>query len=165
MTMSDQTKINTLGPADPKAPSRAKRYAVVAALLGLLPALVAFNVLTQEQATSLLEAYGAGVGLLGAFGLGFASLKTRKQVENGTFTEVDIPPDPVGSVFEQLAILKGEVDRTVSDATGKVVDAAAVIQGVVSAIPGGAAISQAVTSGPAGDLLQWLSDHPETPDN
>ena len=149
--MSDQTKIQTVGPADPNAPARAKVWAGLAVLTPLIAALATFGILSDDQASAVNGALTAVIGLLSAFGFGFVAKKTNEQVNNGTFDEA--PPDPVGNVFEQLDILKTQVDRTVSDATSQVTNAAAMIQSAMSVIPGAA-----VLSGPVGDLIQAMSD-------
>lgn len=151
--MSDQTQFQTIGPADPNAQTRSKGYAVLAVAFPLVGALATFGVLSADQASAITGFATAALGLAGAFGFGFVANKTNKQVHNGTFTEA--PPDPVGNVFEQLDILKGQVDRTVLDATTQVTNAAAMIHSAVSTIPGGAA----VMSGPVGDLVQSMLDH------
>lgn len=154
--MSDQTKIQTIGPADPNAPTRSKGYAVLAVAFPLVGALATFGVLSADQASAITGFATAALGLAGAFGFGFVAKKTDTQIKNGTFTEAR--PDPVGNVFEQLGILKGQVDRTVADVTDQVANAAAVIQGAVSSIPGGGALNAAVMSGPVGDLIQAIAD-------
>lgn len=154
--MSDQTKIQTVGPEDSAATTRAKLYAGLSALLGLLSFAVTLGFVTTDQGASIAQIVQGVMGLLGAGGLAFASAKTNKQVKNGTFD--DAPPDPVGNVFEQLGILKGQVDRTVSDSIDQITNAAAVIQGAVATIPGGSLINAAVMSGPVGDLIQAMTD-------
>jgi hypothetical protein len=154
--VSDQTKIQTVGPEDPNAPTRSKGYALLAVAFPIVGALATFGVLSADQASAITGFATAALGLAGAFGFGFVANKTNKQVHNGTFDEA--PPDPVGNVFEQLDILKNQVDRTVSDATSQVTNAAAMIQSAVSAIPGGSLVSGAVFSGPVGDLIQAMSD-------
>lgn len=154
--MSDQTKIQTVGPADHNAATRSKGYAVLAVAFPLVGALATFGVLSADQANAITGFATAALGLAGAFGFGFVANKTNTQAHNGTFE--DAPPDPVGNVFEQLGILKGQVDRTVADATNQVSSAAAMIQSAVSTIPGGNLINTAVMSGPVGDLIQAMSD-------
>lgn len=154
--MSDQTKIQTIGPADPNAPVAQKFYTVLAALGSLVGVASTFGMVTGEQAASLGQVSTTGTAFVLAVGTAIASFRTKKQVNNGTFDEA--PPDPVGNVFEQLGILKDHVDRTVADVTDQVTNAAAVIQGAVSSIPGGAAVTNAVFSGPVGDLIQAMVD-------
>lgn len=154
--MSDQTQFQTVGPADPNAGMRAKLYTGLAVVTPLLSFLATFGIFTGEQVNAISGFLTATLGLLGTFGFGLAATKTNKQVHNGTFTEA--PPDPVGNVFEQLGILKGQVDRTVADATNQVSNAAAMIQSAVSTIPGGSAVNAAVMSGPVGDLVQSMLD-------
>lgn len=151
----------TAGPADPNAPTRVKSYAVLSALVGLIPVLTVFKVLTTDQGVAVGQFVQSAIGLAGAFGFAFVANKTNKQVHNGTFKEA--PANPVGNVFDQLAEIKAGVDQTAEYAATKAVDAATLIQGALANIPGGALVSGAIKAGPAGDLLQWLSDHPEQP--
>lgn len=159
MTMSDQTKINTAGPEDPKAPSRAKSYAVTAGLLALLPVLVAFNVLTQEQAASLIETYGALAGVAGAFGLSIASYMTRKQVNNGTF---DAPADPERNALETLAVIRQQADDDINAVMTSAAQGVQAIKSATSMIPGVGRVvggaSGAVLPGAVGDIIQWARD-------
>lgn len=153
--MSDQTKIQTVGPADVNAKIRQYRYTAAAFITAGGPALA---LALAQGGVSKWIAFAIAIGgvLTGTLENANAARKVAEQRNNGTFDEA--PPDPVGNVFEQLGILKGEVDRTVTEATGKAADAAAVIQGVVSLIPGGQALSNAVYSGSVGDLIQAVAD-------
>lgn len=151
--MSDQTQFQTIGPADPNAGMRAKLYTGLALVTPLLSFLATFGIFTGDQVNAISGFLTATLGLLGTFGFGLAATKTNKQVHDGTFQQA--PPDPVGNVFEQLDILKGQVDRTVADATSQVANAAAMIQSAVSNIPGG----NTVMSGPVGDLVQSMLDN------
>ena len=163
MTMATETPTTiTAGPEDPNAPTRAKSYAVLSALLGLIPVLTVFKIIDNEQGVAIGQFVQSGIGLAGAFGFAFVAAKTNKQVKNGTF---DAPPNlPALTAIEQLAVLKNEVDETVGHVRNQVTDAASAIQSAVAAIPGGALITDAVRSGPVGDLLGWAVDNPPKDD-
>ncbi|APD19267.1 holin [Mycobacterium phage Taptic] len=112
------TSTATAGPADPNASGRAKAYAVLSGLLGLVPVLSVFGVITGDQGTAIGNAVQAFLGLIGAFGLGIAAKKTSTQVKEGTFDPA--PQLPAVPALEQLAILRdqaaAEVERNVAAA-------------------------------------------------
>jgi len=149
----------TIGPADPKAPARAKLYASLAFITPVLSALSAFNIITTTQGSAVATFLSAAIGLLGAFGFGLAATKTSTQVKDGTF---DAPPrQPASTVIEQLNEIKTEVDKTVQHAQSQLADGVAAIQGITSLLPGGQVVgglTNAVLSGPVGDLIQAMSD-------
>lgn len=147
MTMSDQSKIYTLGPTDEKAGFRAKAYAGLSALLGLITLAVTFGLVTAQQGASIAQIVQGAIGLLGAGGLAVAASKTRTQVKDGTFDPV--PAAPEATAFDALAQIKAQADAAVLDAQGKVAQGVAAIQGAVAMIPGG--------SGPVADLLKAVA--------
>lgn len=154
--MSDQTGITsttpggaTAGPADPNAPGRAKLYAGLAALTPVLSFLATFGIVTSEQVNAISAALTAGIGLLGAFGFGFAATKTSAQVKNGTFDSA--PVLPAVPALEQLAILRdqaaAEVERavtTVQSGVDTMTTAAQAAAQVLGQVPGGGPAAQAV---------------------
>lgn len=144
----------TVGPADPKAAGRAKVWASLAVVTPLLAALATFGILSDDQANALNGAITAGIGLMTAFGFGFAAKKTNEQVHNGTFQA-----PPAVNVFDQLGQIKTQVDATVEHAQTAATQAVNTIQGVTAMLPGGAFINSAVQSGPVGDLIQWARDN------
>jgi hypothetical protein len=149
--------VTTAGPADPNASTRVKTYTVLTGLLGLIPILTVFKVITTDQGVAVGNAAQALIGLAGAFGFAFVATKTKKQVDNGTFEAA--PANPVNDAFDALNQIKDHVDATVFHAQDQVGQAVQAITGAVSMLPGGAAVSAAVTSGPVGDLIQSISDH------
>lgn len=148
----------TAGPADPNAPTRVKGYTVLTALLGLIPVLTVFKVLTTDQGVAIGQFVQSGIGLAGAFGFAFVAAKTNKQVKNGTFEPA--PNLPALTVFEQLGAIQAEVDSTVAKVQSQVGSAVSTIQGAAALIPGGSAITGAIMSGPVGDLIGWATDNP-----
>jgi len=86
------TPVQTLGPADPKAPYIAKMYAVVGGLLGLVTAASTLNLITTEQATAISNAGTSILGTVGTVIAAIAAFRSHKQVNNGTF---DAAPEPV----------------------------------------------------------------------
>jgi hypothetical protein len=149
--------VTTAGPADPNAGTRAKLYASLAVLTPVLSALATFGILSNDQAGAINGFITAAMGLLGAFGFGLAASKTNKQVNNGTFDAA--PANPVSDAFDALNQIKDHVDATVFHAQDQVGQAVQAITGAVSMLPGGAAVTNAVLSGPVGDLIQSVSDH------
>ena len=94
MTMTEPTKIFTLGPADPNAGTRGKIYSVLTLITPLLGFLATFGILNADQANSINGFIAAATGLLGTFGLlgfGMAAKSTKKQLDNGTF---EAAPEP-----------------------------------------------------------------------
>lgn len=162
--MSDQTQYitpegsPTAGPADPNAPTRVKGYTVLTALLGLIPVLTVFKVLTTDQGVAIGQFVQSGLGLAGAFGFAFVATKTQKQINNKTFEKA--PELPALTVFEQLGAIQAEVNDTVAKVQNQVGNAVSTIQGAAALIPGGTLITDAIRSGPVGNILQWASDNP-----
>lgn len=154
--MSDQTKIYTTGPVDPNASQRGKLYATLTVLTPLLSALATFGILNDDQANASIGFITSAVGLASAFGFGLAAKKTGEQVKNGTFEAA--PANPVVDAFDALSQIKAQVDETVNNATSQVAHATAVIQGAAAMIPGGASVTNAILTGPVGDLIQMVSD-------
>lgn len=146
----------TAGPADPNASTRAKLYAGLAVITPLLGFLATFNIVTTEQGNAITGFITAAMGLLGVFGFGLAASKTNKQTKDGTFDQA--PASPVLDAFQAINAIKDHVDATVADTQTKVAEGVAAIQGAASLLPGGAAISAAVMSGPVGDLIQAMTD-------
>lgn len=148
----------TAGPADPNAPTRVKSYAVLAALLGLIPALTAFKVITTDQGAAIGQFVQSGIGLAGAFGFAFVATKTSKQIKNGTFEPA--PNVPALTVFEQLAAIKSEVDDTIQVVQTQVGGAASMIRDAAAVIPGASMVLDAIKPGVVGDLIGWANDNP-----
>jgi hypothetical protein len=155
--MSDQTlypQIQTLGPADPKAPAIQKSYTVVSALLGLVAVAGTFGMITAEQAASLGAVGTTGAAFIGAAATAVASFRTKKQLNNGTFTEA--PVLPAVPALEQIKILRDVASQELSRGEAAVKASTDVITGVLGNLPvvGGAAAG-AVNAGAqaAEDLL------------
>lgn len=152
--MSDQSRIQTLGPADPNAPVRSKSYAVLAVAFPIVGALATFGVLSVDQASAITGFATAALGLAGAFGFGFVSHKTSKQVHNGTFDEAPVAAPPPISL-ENVAAVRDELDNVI---IGAVTTAAGGLKQLAGLIPGGTAATNVVMSGPVGDLVQGVAD-------
>ncbi|ORA25151.1 hypothetical protein [Mycobacterium aquaticum] len=158
MTMTDQTKIYTLGPADPNAGVRAKLYAGLALITPLLSALATFGIVSTDQANAATGFVTAAVGLLSAFGFGLAAKNTNRQVKDGTFDPVPpAEPHPVTSAFDGLTQLQAGVNAAVDQAQAKVAEGVAAIQGAAALLPGGTQVTDAVMNGPVGDLLRAVT--------
>lgn len=127
--------VGTIGPADPQAPLRAKIYAGLSAVVGLVSLAVTLGFVTSDQGAHLTQIAQGIVGLLGAGGLAVASSKTSKQVSNGSFDPA--PESPVQNAFEQLGTIKRAVDDVVDDAQARVAQGVAAIQGATAMIPRG----------------------------
>lgn len=82
----------TQGPVDPNAGFRAKLYAGLGLLSGLVTFLQAINLIDAGQAASIASIIGGVTTLLSTFGFGLAAAKTNAQVKDGTF---DAAPEPV----------------------------------------------------------------------
>ena len=141
------TAAGTAGPADEKAPLRAKVYALLGTLGILVGAADTFNILTTAQAAGVNQVAGnLGTLVLSAVSL-FAGWKTSKQVGNGTFeppvTEiVEVPaPQPANVVAEGIASIGNAYNDLVSQVqagAAKVTDALGAVQVLSSALkPGG----------------------------
>lgn len=153
MTMSDQSRIFTLGPADPKAGWRAKAYAALSAMLGLITLAATFGLIPAIQGAVLTNIVEGVIGLLGAGGLAVAAAKTRQQVGNGTFDRAP-EPAPERNAFDALGQLQTQVNSAVDQAQTKVTEGVAAIQGAASLLPGGSFVADAVLNGPVGDLIK-----------
>ncbi len=116
--MSSPIYTATAGPADANAGARAKAYTVLSGLLGLIPVLTVFKVISTDQGVAIGNFSEAAIGLAGAFGFAFVAKKTGNQVKDGTFDPA--PQLPAVSALEQLAILRDqaafEVDKNVAAA-------------------------------------------------
>lgn len=158
MTMT--ASLQTAGPADPAASLRAKIYAGLSALLGLITLAVTLGFLTADQGTSVAQIVQGVIGLVGAGGLAVAAAKTNKQVNNGTFDPAPVNSNlGIDNALHSIDAIKQHVDDTVNQAQAKVAEGVAAIQGAAAMIPGGSAVSSAVFSGPVGDLIQAMLDH------
>lgn len=143
--MSDQTKlvyprVETLGPADPNAPAMQKLYTVLTAVGGLVGVASTFGMISGEQAASLGQVSTTGMAFVLALGTAAASFRTKKQVKNGTFTEVKVEPVavpelPAVPALEQLKILRDVADQELNRGVKAANDAADVIGGVLGTIP------------------------------
>ena len=158
-------QVQTLGPADPKAPLAAKAYTVVSGLLGLVAVASTFGVITQEQGAALGGLGTAATGLVGAAITAIAAFRTHKQVNNGTFDAAPPPVvvAPVDNALEQLTTLQQAVNESVDKAQTRVADGLSMIQAAASLLPGGApanvgGVLGSVLPGPLGDLVQDLAD-------
>ncbi|MUL47621.1 hypothetical protein FZI85_25245 [Mycobacterium sp. CBMA293] len=96
--------VQTLGPADPKAPFMAKAYTLVTSLLGLATLASTFNLITTEQANAISNAGTSILGTVGTIVGAIAAFRTHRQVNNGTFDAAPEPVVPPGiSTAEQIA--------------------------------------------------------------
>lgn len=156
--MTEPTRIFTVGPADPNAGLRAKVYAGISALLGIVGLLATFKIVSADQAVSIKDFAESAMNLAGSFGLGFAAIKTNRQVHNGTFEAAPTPPStPVLDAFQAVDAIKTHVDDVVDQAQAKVTEGVAAIQGAAALLPGGTFVTNAVMAGPVGDLLRAVS--------
>jgi len=108
----------TQGPADQKAGARAKSYAVLSGLLGLIPVLTVFKIITTDQGVAIGQFVQSGIGLAGAFGLAFASAKVSQQKANGTFDPAPQAPPALTAVDSIKAIGDQFTDLTSTVAAG-----------------------------------------------
>lgn len=154
--MSSPVYTATAGPADVNADARSKGYAVLSGLLGLIPALTVFGVLSGEQGTAIGTFVQAGIGLAGAFGFAFAAKKTSGQVKDGTFDPA--PQLPAVSALEQLAILRDQASHEVDKNVAAAQAGADAIQATATAVAKSLGVAGAVTDvGNAGfDAVQAL---------
>jgi hypothetical protein len=133
----------TAGPADPNAGGRVKGYAVLSGLLGLIPVLTVFHVVTTDQGTAIGTFVQAALGLAGSFGFAFVAKKTSNQVKDGTFEAA--PQLPAVGALEQLVILRDqaahEVDKNVAAAQA----GADAIQAMGTAVANSLGVPKAVT--------------------
>lgn len=147
--MSDQTlypRVQTLGPADPAAPAIQKSYTVVSALLGLVAVAGTFGLITTDQAASLGTLGTTGAAFIGAAATAVASFRTKKQLNNGTFTEA--PVLPAVPALEQIKILRDVADQELTRGVDAAKTSADVITGVLNGIPViGGTLSGAVKQG------------------
>lgn len=132
--MSDQTKIQTAGPADPNAPIAAKFYAVSTGFLGLVGVAATFGLITAEQSASLGAVASTGGAFIGAVTAAVAAFRTRKQVNNGTFDPAP-PAPPAIAVLDQLPVIKQAVDKAVAHQVQVVDQASAAIRDVAAQLP------------------------------
>lgn len=150
----------TAGPADPKAGLRAKIYAVLAGLLGLLGVAQTFGVLDAPQSASIAQIITAVIALLGGGGLAVATAKTTTQVKNGTF---DPAPEPnlepitvspaiaavdglaaVATGFNDLITTVTDGVQTVQNTVGNLASVLPNLPNVVSVLTPGSLAAQAV---------------------
>lgn len=147
--MSDQTlypTIQTLGPADDKAPLAQKFYAGLTAISGLVGLASALGMITGEQAASLGQVSTTGTAFVAALGLAIASFRTKKQLNNGTFTKA--PELPAVGALEQIKILRDVADQELTRGVDAAKTSADVITGVLNGIPViGGTLSGAVKQG------------------
>jgi len=124
------------GPADPNAPAIQKLYTVLTAVGGLVGVASTFGMITGEQAASLGQVSTTGMAFVLALGTAIASFRTKKQVNNGTFTEAPpVPELPAVPALEQLKILRDVADQELNRGVKAANDAADVIGGVLGTIP------------------------------
>ncbi|AER48670.1 holin [Mycobacterium phage Ares] len=131
----------TIGPADPNAPTRAKVWAGLAVIAPLLSFLATFGILSSDQANAINGALTAVVGVLTAFGFGVAAKKTSEQVKNGTFDPAPPPPPPVlvppaMSAVEGITAVANQFNDLVTGVTSGVKHVQDVVGGLAGAIPG-----------------------------
>lgn len=154
--MSSPIYTATAGPADPNAGTRAKLYAALSGLLGLVPVLTAFNVLSGEQGAAIGTFVQAGIGLAGSFGLAFAARKTNKQAKDGTFDPA--PQLPAVGALEQLVILRDQAAAEVERGVATAQAGADAIQATATAVAKAVGVPQQVTdaANEGVDLVQQL---------
>jgi len=158
MTMTEPTRIFTVGPVDPNAGMRGELYAGLALVIPTLSFLATLGIFTADQVNAVSGFLTAAVGLLGTFGFGLAAAKTNKQVRNGTFEAAPAPePTPVLDAFQAVDAIKTHVDQVVDHAQSKVSEGVAAIQGAASLLPGGTFVNAAMMAGPVGDLLRAVT--------
>lgn len=116
----------TLGPADPKAPLVQKVYAVVAAILTLAGVAGTLGVITNDQSASIAGLGTAVTTLIGAVITALAAFRTKKQLNNGTFTQA--PQLPVVPALEQMKIIRDQAATEVDRVTQAGVAGAAAIK-------------------------------------
>ncbi|CAN5147928.1 hypothetical protein BH11ACT6_BH11ACT6_35050 [soil metagenome] len=155
--MSDQSRIQTLGPADPNAPLMQKVYALLSLLGVLVSGASTFGIITSEQAASLGQVSSTGTVFVTALGLAAAAFRTKKQLGNGTF---DKAPDPVVVSKPQLSlddvrVVRDELDSVITTTAARAEDNLNRLAGL---IPGGGAAANIVKAGPVGDLVQGVAD-------
>lgn len=126
------TPVQTAGPADPNAGARAKVYAGIGAVFGLLTLAQVFGLIKADQAASIKDFIDSGAGLAATFGFGFVASKTKKQVGNGTF---DPPPpapepDPQLSTADQIV---NAIPAVLQDAADKLSDVEKIKQAATDA--------------------------------
>ncbi|MCK0174816.1 hypothetical protein [Mycolicibacterium sp. F2034L] len=124
-------------------------------LVGGVGLAVTLGALTAEQGANIGQILTGLLTLLGAGAPALAAKKTAEQRKDGTF---DAPANPVLDAFESLNAVKARVDEVVDEAQAKVAQATTAIQGAAAMLPGGAAVTSAVLSGPVGDLIQAVTD-------
>ncbi|AGT12945.1 hypothetical protein KAYACHO_41 [Mycobacterium phage KayaCho] len=124
------------GPADPKAPLVQKFYAALTAVAGLVGLASALGMITGEQAASLGQVSTTGTAFVAAVGTAVAAFRTKKQIDNGTFTQAPPPAElPVVPALEQLKIIRDVADQELNRGVDRAKDAADVIGGVLGSIP------------------------------
>ncbi|AHK11993.1 holin [Mycobacterium phage Hosp] len=145
------------GPADEKAPLAQKFYAAVTAVAGLVGLASALGMITGEQAASLGQVSTTGTAFVAAVGTAVAAFRTKKQINNGTFTQAPPPRElPVVPALEQLKIIRDVADQELTRGVEAAKAGADTITGVLNNIPVvGKPLGQAVKSGSdvADDLL------------
>lgn len=154
--MSDQTKIQTAGPADPDAKRRELVNYIGFLLTGVLGLALIFGAINQGTADHLELLIGGVLGLAGGGNQLRTALKIRQQVNNGTFDPA--PAVSVQDAFHSINAIKTHVDDVVEQVQAKVSEGVSAIQGAASLIPGGTVATTAVLSGPVGDLVQAYAD-------
>jgi hypothetical protein len=145
----------TAGPADPGAGTRAKSYAILSGLLGLIPILTVFKVITTDQGAAIGTFTQSAIGLAGAFGFAFVANKTRNQVKNGTF---DPPANPVVDAFKAIDAIAAHATDQRSQAVAGAVDAIGAIKNAAALLPGAAGVGSAIGANIVGNLVQELAD-------
>lgn len=162
MTNATPIYTATAGPVDTAAPARAKSYAVLSGLLGLIPVLTAFSVITSEQGSSIGTFVQAAIGLAGSFGFAFVSHKTNTQIKNGTFDQAPDPvivtsPPPIS--LENVAEVRDQLDNVIAGAQNQaqngIAAALEAVGGLTAFLPGGKPATEGLVS--AVDLFQALS--------
>lgn len=131
-------------------------YYVGTLLVGGIGLAVTVGALTADQGANIGQVITGLLTLLGASAPALAAKKTGEQRKDGTFEPT--PASPVLDAFQAVDALKSHVDQVVDQAQAKVAEGVAAIQGAAALIPGGAAATNVVLSGPVGDLIQAVLD-------
>ena len=135
----------TVGPADEKAGLRAKLYAVLAALLGIVGVAQSFGVLDAVQSASIGQIVTAVAALLGGGGFVLASAKTQQQVKDGTFQEAPdiVVPEPSAAIsaVQSIGAIANEFNNLVTGVTDGVKTIQDTVGGLTSVLPGLAGIA------------------------
>lgn len=131
--------VQTQGPVDPNAGFRAKLYAGLGALTGIVSLIQALGIITPGQSTSIGQIITGFLGLLGAGGLAVAAAKTSTQNKNGTFDPAPPVPPAITAVGAIQAVSNefGQLINHVTSGVQQVQDVAGQLGNLIGIDPGG----------------------------